>query len=176
MRLANFGGKDRLDWRPVVTSTRNLPKLVDGLDRPLKSDDEETDLVTVATNVNSMLGPSGLTIVISDWWTREPDIAAKAFGRSGRELVAIQLLAPEEEDPRLLVEGWARLTDAESGDMLDLSLEAEAHAAYLDELGSWREKLGTGIEEVGGRLFTMRTDRDVSEVLHGDLQRAGLLG
>lgn len=115
VRIASFGGGDEVRWRPAITSARHVSAVVENLEEPHAHTRAESDLAAVARKVRAMLSSSGMTVVLSDWWTPAPEAAIRAFARSGREAVAVQILAPEEEDPRLLADGPARLTDAERG-------------------------------------------------------------
>lgn len=175
VRVAAFGSGQDVRWRPPLTSTRHVRALVDGLDRPLQDVGGELDMRDVARSSDAALPASGITIVISDWWTRDPAGAVSAFGRSGREVVAVQVVAPEEEDPALLGDGLARLVDAENGDSLDMALDADVRGTYARALSAWREQLRDATERARGRSFTVRTDRPVAEVVLDDWRKAGFL-
>ena len=99
-------------------------------------------------------GPDGLHATLSRW--RPPALAGRIFvlgdlcdlepgglaliARPGRELFALQILAPCELDPRAV--GGVEMLDPESGARLPLVLGARLRSAYQRELertlGSWR--------------------------------------
>lgn len=174
VKIGAFGDGGQLNWRPAVTSSGNIEALVKGLQLPLPSSGRETDLSAVAAACRS-LAPGGLTVVLSDWWTAEPEAAVRAFGRSGRELVAVQVLSPDEEEPGMLAEGWTRLVDSERGESLDLALEASVKDAYLRGLAEWRVRFDEAIKAARGRLLVVRSDRPVSEIVLEDWRKSGLL-
>lgn len=175
VRLGVFGSGRDLRWRPAITSTGHMSALVQDLDRPRPARGQESNLRAVAAAADTALPSSGVTVVLSDWWTEDPEGAVRVFARSGRELVAVQVLAPDEEDPGMLADGLTRLVDAESGVDLDLSLDGETQAAYARGLAAWRERFRAAVEAARGRLLTVRSDRPVSDVLLSDWRKAGFV-
>ncbi|MEX2536816.1 MAG: DUF58 domain-containing protein [Trueperaceae bacterium] len=176
VRLGAFGTDNALRWRPVVTSTNGVRTLVKGLDRPLPATGNEPDLRSVALASNAALTSTGLTIVLSDWWaSSDPESTVRAFASTGRELVAIQVLAPEEEEPHLLTTGPTRLVDSELADSIDLSLDETTEAAYLRAFNSWRQRFQNSVEGVRGRVLTVRTDQVLANVVLDDWRKAGFI-
>lgn len=175
VRLASFAGGSALRWRPSITSTRHVGELVAGIEASTSEPVSATDLRAIAAASARRLPVSGVTIVLSDWWTDDPEGAVDAFARSGRELLAVQVLAPEEEDPRLLPEGHARLEDAETGEELDLSLGGDLHGAYERGLAAWRARFHAAVEGVRGRVLSVRTDRSLPDVVLDEWRRAGVV-
>lgn len=175
VRIASFGGGDEVRWRPAITSARHVSAVVENLEEPHAHTRAESDLAAVARKVRAMLSSSGMTVVLSDWWTPAPEAAIRAFARSGREAVAVQILAPEEEDPRLLADGPARLTDAERGESLDVYLDGDVQAAYERGLEDWRLRFREAVNSVRGQFLTVRSDRPVATVLLDDWRKAGFM-
>lgn len=175
VRVAAFAGGDDVRWRPTLSSSRHVRALVKGLDRPLRADGQEADLGAVGHASDASLPSSGITVVLSDWWTRDPEASIRAFSRSGREVVAVQILAPDEEEPGLLADGLTRLIDAESGDSLDMALDGDVRGAYQRGLSAWRGRLRDAAERSRGRFLTVRTDRPVEDVVLTDWRKAGFV-
>lgn len=171
VRLATFHGDHDVRWRSLRTASPSQ----DGKARLRQPAGAECDLRAVARAAEEGLSSTGMTVVISDWWTADAPSAVRTFARTGREVVAVQVVAPEEEDPRMMPAGPALLSDAESGERLDLALGPEAFAAYDRGLAAWRSKFHASVELVRGRTFTVRTDRRLADVVLGDWRETGFL-
>jgi uncharacterized protein (DUF58 family) len=92
---------------------------------------------------------AGLIIVLTDLYEAEEEVK-KSLGQlmgAGRDLWVVQLLAPEEEDPRLLKSGQI-LQDLETGERLQLrsgsdkQASAEAFARWQEDWKSWLQRRG----------------------------------
>lgn len=133
---------------------------------------------SLAARLASLVVPTSapLVLVISDFL--EPDLAALGgaldrLARQGADVVMIQLMSPQEEDPEAL--GPVELIDAETGERLDVALSLGATRRYRARLANWLgevEALATGR---GLRYVRVRTDRPADVVLLDDFRRAGLV-
>jgi hypothetical protein len=126
-----------------------------------------TDLARVAERTAGRSAPSGagVTVIVSDWWTDDPGAAVRVLARVTGEVVAVHLLSRDEEEPADLGEGSLRLEEAETGDVLEVNVDATVHAAYRRALDDWRARLRTAVTEVGGRYLPVRSDDVVEQVL-----------
>ncbi len=98
-----------------------------------------TDWSVVAGAARSV--PRGVAIVFSDFLTKElPKQALVALRTAGHEVVLVQVLSPMELAPD--VRGEVRLVDAETADVVELTLGEQAlasyHAARLEHMRSLR--------------------------------------
>lgn len=107
----------------------------------------------------------GLLIVISDWLDEGLDEALTVWQGAGQELVAVRLLAPEEEEPERLGEGPVRMFDVESGHEVEISLDAEGYANYRRAVTEWTQRLRKAVEENAGRFFSVRSDDLLEETV-----------
>lgn len=90
----------------------------------------------------------GLLIVLSDFFDSGPLLSALARARAqGHDVCLIQILAREELEPPL--EGDYCLVDSETGNSVDITLDASAIDAYIarltglvEELRHWAKKHG----------------------------------
>lgn len=115
----------------------------------------------------------GLTVVISDFLVEQPWAAALAGLRLARqEVVLWQVLAPEEEHPRLT--GDVRLREAESGRIRELTVTARMVGDYLDALARHREGLRGQAAAVGGRFLHTLSSHDLQRSMVAAM-RAGVV-
>ncbi len=90
----------------------------------------------------------GLLVTISDFFDPGPVLSALDQARAmGHQVAMLQVLAPEELDPTL--DGDLRLVDSETGDQLEVSIDAAALQAYgrrltqlTNELQHWARRSG----------------------------------
>jgi uncharacterized protein (DUF58 family) len=76
----------------------------------------------------------GMLVVVSDFLDAGPFEAALGRAASaGHDLALVQVLSPEELDPPW--EGDLALEDAETGEVVDVTVDARAIEAYLSRLG-----------------------------------------
>ena len=121
-----------------------------------------------------LLRPGTIRVLVSDFlslgdpvtWVRS--LAARAGG-----LLLLQVLGEGDADPPR--DQALRLTDAESGETLDVVLDARTVAAYFDRLG----RLGRDLEEesrrVGGIFVALDTRESLERCCRGELSRSGVL-
>lgn len=122
------------------------------------------------------LPQSGLVVVVSDWMDEGAETVASLLEAAGQELVGVQVLAPEEEDPALLGVGAAQLFDAEGdGSPLDVALDRDVFERYRQELESVRADLAQTLSRRGGRYLGVRSDTALARVLLHDWRSAGFL-
>lgn len=115
----------------------------------------------------------GLTIVVSDFLVEgswEP--ALLALGKAGQDVILWQVLAPEEERPRL--SGDLRLVDVESGQTRDLTVTPRLVAEYMTALAAHRDELQRQAGAAGGRFLHTTSDEDLQAGLVAAL-RTGVL-
>lgn len=134
-----------------------------------------TDLLAAARANRARLSGHGMLIVVSDWWTDAPADAVRALARGGRELVAVHLLAPEEEDLAPDEVDEVRLHDAETGEVLDLALDGAARERYRRGLDAWRDELRDAVGSVHGRYLPVRSDEEPEQVLLRRWRKEGFL-
>jgi uncharacterized protein (DUF58 family) len=93
-----------------------------------------TDLAKAIDAVVLRCERPGLLVVLSDFLDPGPfDAALTRAASAGHDLALVQILAPEELDPPF--DGDLALEDAETGALIEVTLDARAVEAYLDKLG-----------------------------------------
>lgn len=119
---------------------------------------------------------SGLTVVVSDWLDVEAASAVRLLEAAGQEVVGVQVLAPEEEEPERLGAGAARLYDGEGGSgAVEIALDRDAFVRYRRELSAFRLEIGQALTRRGGRFFAVRSDDSLARLLLHDWRAAGFL-
>lgn len=108
------------------------------------------------------IGGRDLVVVLSDWFDPAVTAAAVKLAAAGREVLAIQLLTPEERD--FPFDGGHRFRDPETGE--ELLADAPAlRADYLRRFGEARAQLRAHLEAAGVRHVEHVTDRPLDAPL-----------
>lgn len=116
----------------------------------------------------------GVRVFISDLlWPAEPLAVLRRLADGAASLTVIQLLAQEEE--RAELRGQHRFQDVESGEQLDVFVDASACAAYDAALARHRESWSTACRSLGATFVTVTSEYLVKEGRIPALERCGLL-
>lgn len=108
------------------------------------------------------IGQRDLVVVLSDWFDPAVTAAAAKLAAAGREVLAIQLLTPEERD--FPFDGGHRFRDPETGE--ELLADAPAlRADYLQRFGEARAALHAELEAAGVRHVDYATDQPLDAPL-----------
>ncbi len=132
-----------------------------------------TDLSTAIDSVVRKSARAGMLVVLSDFFDPGPVLSSltrAAIG--GHDVVLVQVVAPEEVDPDY--DGDWTLEDAETGDRVDLTMDAAALEAYVlrfaglcEELRGWARRHGAtyvrcltsdGLEDTVRRIVSRSID------------------
>jgi uncharacterized protein (DUF58 family) len=114
----------------------------------------------------------GAALVLSDFLTfGDLGRAMNLLFGSGLELLALQVLAPEEIDPEF--EGDSRLVDSESGARLDVTAAGALVALYQEYRAAYEAELSAGCCRRGGRFLTTSSRDGFHWVLFDLLRRKG---
>jgi uncharacterized protein (DUF58 family) len=105
---------------------------------------------------------SGMTVVISDFFTEDSWTAAVAgLRRRRQEPLLWQLLAPDEESPTLT--GDWKLVETESEDSRELTITPALVAEYLANLARHRSGVRRAAEGAGGRMLASLSSHGLEE-------------
>lgn len=106
----------------------------------------------------------GLLIVISDFFDPGELLLALDLARSrGHELGLVQVLAPEDLNPTLA--GDLQLQDAETGQLVSVSVDAAALDAYAATLDALTRTLAEWARKRGQRFIRVASDDDLSRAV-----------
>jgi uncharacterized protein (DUF58 family) len=129
-----------------------------------------TDLARAVEAVVQRSARPGLLLVLSDFLDPGPVTHALARARkAGHDVVVAQVVSPEDVDPRVdpQIEGDWTLEDAETGALVDVTMDAAALDAYARRFTALCEGLATFARTHGAAYVRVRTD----EPLEGAVRR-----
>jgi uncharacterized protein (DUF58 family) len=162
----------RFSWSPRLRSIRRAPVIFDWLaaQRPAG-----TGFGSALGDALTRLGHRGLVVLLSDWWSDDPDALLDVVGTLPQEILAVHVLTPQELDPAQLGVGESRLVDSESGHEIELLIDQHALEGYRSGLAAWRERLRQQITGRQGRYLLVRSDTRLERLLLHEWRQAGLI-
>jgi uncharacterized protein (DUF58 family) len=117
--------------REPVRGRATLPRLLRELDEIAV--ERTTNLTRAIDGVVLRSSRPGMLVVVSDWLDAGPfETALGRAASAGHDLALVQVLAPEEVDPPW--DGDLALEDAETGAVVEMTLDERAVAAYRARL------------------------------------------
>ncbi|WP_417582804.1 DUF58 domain-containing protein [Pelagibacterium sp.] len=117
----------------------------------------------------------GLVIVVSDWWDGDVGPALDILFSAGHELLAIQILSPQEIDPATIETGVVTMEDAETGAELELSIDAGLLSRYRKLFAARQEEIRGLFNSKHWHFVTVSTDDDISQLFTRTLRAQGVL-
>ena len=141
---------------------------------------EETDIYSAVTGCPNMGSNDGLTVIISDFFTdSELEKAVDYLCYKKRQVLLVQVLAPEEVDP--VYNGRINLIDSESVDLADtknmkLRITRSMLLAYEEALKDMMSDLKTFCASRGASFISVRCDSPIEKMLFGELLKVGIMG
>lgn len=160
LRLATFGSRVR--WYPWSEGERRF-----ALARSRIQEAGSMGTVDVADAVRDVVrrGASGdLVVIVSDFFAPDAPGALAELAATGAEIVAVQVLSPDEIEPPEFGGGGMRFVDAESGDAVDVALSEHVRDAYRRELAAWTDAIRDAVVAGRGRLLQVRSDASLREL------------
>lgn len=130
-----------------------------------------TDLGAAIDSTLARAGRPGMLVVISDFLDPGPVTSALARARAaGHDLALVQVLSPEELEPSF--EGDWTLEDAETGAVVDVTMDGAALEAYMLRLTGLCEELRVFSRKHGAAYVRTRTDEGLDAVVRRIVARA----
>lgn len=125
----------------------------------------------------SARAPKGaLVILIGDFLGERDPQAIQAVQARGQEVLALQVLSPDELDPARLGRGLTRLEDAEgAAGSVTVNLDAATLSAYRQALSGWNDALRQTVTRHQGRFFQLRSDQRAGDILRREFFRQGVI-
>lgn len=140
---------------------------------------EETDLEKAILSCNDAGNNDGLTVIISDFFTDSNwKKAVDYLCYKKRQILLIQVLAPEEVDPNY--EGRVNLLDAESEDVADtrnmkLRITRGMLQAYSDAFNDLVSDIKSFCNSRGVQYFAVSCDKPIEKMLFSELLKVGIM-
>lgn len=182
VQAASFGAELRVS--PRMQGVNRASELLGWLGASHVAERGSTGTMSLSEALKATAGraPRGaLVIVVSDFLSEDaPGALGLAHARS-QEVLAVQVLSPEELDPARLFGGKSdsgkpgsdksavRLDDVESGEHAVVLLDAATLARYRTALNAWTETLRQRLSQHGGRLVQARSDQRLETVVLREL-------
>jgi uncharacterized protein (DUF58 family) len=131
-----------------------------------------TNFLEVSRQFVSNYPQRGLVIVISDFLDdHDCEKPLQFLSDFGHELILVQVWAAEDRDPPW--EGELDLEDAETGQRVELSFDADARALYASAFEEYSQSLRRVALRNNGRYVGLPTNIPIDEAIFGPLVRAG---
>jgi uncharacterized protein (DUF58 family) len=130
-----------------------------------------TDLTRAIDTVVRRSSRPGMLAVLSDFF--DPGPVTRALGRAvaaGHDVRLIQVVSPEEVEPD--GEGDWALEDAETGELVELTLDAAAIEAYVLRFAGLCEELRVFARRHGASYVRVRTDEPLEDAVRRLVSRS----
>lgn len=140
---------------------------------------DDTNIKECITNTPDTGTNNGLTVIISDFFTENDwKKAVDYLVYKKRQVLLVQVLAPEEIDPAY--EGRVNLIDSEAEDMSDsknmkMKITRGMLKAYEEAFKDFQNDIKTFCTKRDVAFFSVRTDVPIEQELFGDLMKAGIM-
>lgn len=118
-------------------------------------------------------GPRGPVVLVSDLFTDGWEDVIAGIAAGGGDGVCIHLLGRDDVDPAL--DGDLRVTDAETGEEREVSVDARALASYRDTRDAWFDEVARRCGGHGVALTRLVDDESVEDLLTLSLARLGVV-
>jgi uncharacterized protein (DUF58 family) len=164
---------DKLEWSSPFHGVQRVPALFHWLDN--LEPGRTTNLSKTTRQAIEKMRSESLVVIISDWLTTDIETALTTLDLKRQELVAVQILAPEEEEPERLGSGEIRMVDTETGQEIELSLDAALLERYREHLENWSRSVRDTVREHRGLFLRVRSDADLGQIFLKDWRKAGLI-
>lgn len=142
--------------------------LLDGLEA-----DGDTRFAHAVTDLLSRRGPRGLTVVLSDLLTPEWTEGLLRLPARGGDVVVVHVLERSDLHPELA--GDLDLVDAETGEVVPVSLAPDQIRAYESVAAAWADDVAARARATGAAYARVLADEPIEPILLGAWREAGLL-
>jgi uncharacterized protein (DUF58 family) len=130
-----------------------------------------TDLARAVDAVVQRSARPGMLVALSDFFDPGPVTAALGRAvRAGHDVALVQVVAPDEIEPRL--EGDWALADAETGALVEVTMDAAALAAYARRFAGLCADLAAFARKHRATYVRVRTDEPIESAVRRFLARS----
>ncbi|MBR1676537.1 MAG: DUF58 domain-containing protein [Clostridia bacterium] len=141
--------------------------------------DDEADIESCVTSCPDTSTGSGLSIIISDFFTETNwKKAVDYLCYKHRQVLLVQIMSPEEIDPSY--DGRVNLIDSESVDLSDtknmkIRITRSMQLAYAEALKDFKEEIKDFCSRRNVGFVSVSTDMPIEKVLFGELLKLGIM-
>jgi len=162
-------GDGLVRMREPVRGRGSLAKLLRELDSIVP--EKGTNLASAIDGVVLRSPRPGMLVVVSDFLDAGPfDAALGRAASAGHDLALVQVLSPEELEPPW--DGDLALEDAETGDVLEVTIDSRAVEAYLARLGGLVALLRSTAKKHGATYVRLPTTASLLDAVRRFVGRA----
>ncbi|AEQ52084.1 DUF58 domain-containing protein, partial [Pelagibacterium halotolerans] len=140
-----------------------------------EQDAGRSDFQDALRTLRRNLPSHGLVIAISDWWDGDISPVLDILFSAGHEVLAVQILTPQEIDPAGIETGIVTIEDAETGEELELAIDAGLLSRYRKLFAARQEELRGLFNSKHWHFVTVSTDDDISQLFTRTLRAQGVL-
>ena len=139
----------------------------------------EADLEKAITSCPTTGSSDGLTVIISDFFTKTDwKKAVDYLTYKKRQVLLVQLMTPDELEP--VYDGRLNLIDSEAEDITDsrnmkLRITRSLQMAYQEALADFKEDLRSFCVSRGAEFLSIDTDKSIEKMLFGELLKVGIM-
>jgi uncharacterized protein (DUF58 family) len=163
---------ERVRQLPPTRGRGRLGSLLAFLDGVEPSGALHLDPAMTGYRVNGRAG--GLAILISDLMSPDGyETGLDALLRAGLDVVVLQVLSPQELEPP--PGGDVELEDAETGELVQVSLTPRMIAVYRERLDRWCDQAEEACARRGIIYSRVSTDTPLEDLMLDRMRRIGLL-
>ncbi len=141
--------------------------------------DEETDIEKCVTSCTNTSTNNGISIIISDFFTdTDWKKAVDYLCYKRRQVLLIQILSPEEDDPSY--DGRYSLIDSEAVDISDtknmrLRITRSLQKAYEQAMIDLKKDISSFCAKRNVDFISVRSDNPIERVVFGELLKVGIM-
>ena len=139
----------------------------------------DSDLYKAVTSCHNTGSNDGITVIISDFFTKSDwKKAVDYLVYKKRQVLLIQLMTPDELEP--VYDGRLNLIDSESEDLTDsrnmkLRITRGLQLAYQEALADFKADLKSFCASRGAEYLCIDTEKSIEKMLFGELLKVGIL-
>ena len=140
---------------------------------------EDADIAACVKSCPDTGRSNGLSVIISDFFTESNGKQAVDYlCYQNRQVLLVQVLAPEEIDPNY--DGRVNMIDAESEDISDpknmkMKITRSMQMAYAEALKDFKEDIKTFCSKRGVDYISISSNTPIEKVLFGELLKVGIM-
>lgn len=140
---------------------------------------EDADIAACVKSCPDTGRSNGLSVIISDFFTESNwKQAVDYLCYQNRQVLLVQVLAPEEIDPNY--DGRVNMIDAESEDISDpknmkMKITRSMQMAYAEALKDFKEDIKTFCSKRGVDYISISSNTPIEKVLFGELLKVGIM-
>lgn len=140
----------------------------------------DADIAEAITNSTNTGTNDGLTVIISDFFTKSQwKKAVDYLTYKRRQVLLVQVLSPNEIDP--VYDGRLHMIDSEAEDLADprnlkLRINQSLQIAYHEAFADFEEDIRSFCVSRGADFVTVDCEKPLEKMIFGELLKVGIMG